>query len=197
MSYKMNDLYAFGLIVVVPLLFKYILFSLSVDTFDHQNKITICLYGSMNNYTVPIMKEINKLKVPTMIAVENLKLIPDPMIQYVNSSSNYKFIPYVKSGTAYLEVDAVAKLSNTSLIIIQDSGVVYGNKTVLRPSYTVPAGKYSDLNLMVAVWDDFKQKKIHGLVMIPYNNASYHYVHEFIHDIIRFNLTINTDWWNM
>lgn len=196
MSYKMNDLYAFGLIFVLPLLFKYILFTLSVETYA-QKDVSICLYGDMNKYTVPIIKELNKIKIPTMIAVGDLNSIPEPLKQYVNSSIYYKFIPYVKSGTAYFEVDAVAKLSNTSLIIIDDSTLVYGNKIVIRPSYVLPAGKYSDMDLMMAVWNDFKQKKVHGLVMIPYNNASYHYVHEFIHDIVRFNLTINTDWWDM
>ena len=188
----MSDLYVFALIVILPLLFKYIFSSLIVDKTVSKD-ITICLYGDMNKFTVPIMEKINKLKVPAVIAVNSLNSIPIPLLDYVKHSNYYKFIPYVKSGTSKLVVDTVSNLSNTSLLI-HDTAFVYGNKIVLNPYYYLPT-KYTGIKLMHQVWSDFKQDKVHGLVMIPYTNGTYHYIQEFIHDIIRWKLTINTDWY--
>lgn len=190
----MNDLYVFGLIVVLPLLFKYIFVGSGVK--ESVSDVSICLFGPMNSYTVPIIQKINKLRVPAILGVNSLNSIPIPMLHYVDNSKYYKFIPYVKSGTSNLVVDTVCSLSNTSLVI-HDTAFVYGNKTVLNPYYFLPSSKYSGMELMQKVWDDFKQDKVHGLVMIPYTNGTYHYIEEFIHDVIRFKLTINTDWYTM
>ena len=191
----MNDLYAFGLIVVLPLLFKYI-FVVSGVKESVSEDVSICLFGPMNSYTVPIIQKINKLRVPAILGVNSLNSIPIPMLHYVDKSNYYKFIPYVTAGTSNLVVDTVCSLSNTS-IVIHDTAFVYGNKTVLNPSYYLPSSQYSGMELMQKVWSDFQHEKIKGLVMIPYTNGTYHYIEEFIHDIIRWNLTINTDWYTM
>lgn len=191
----MNDLYVFALIVVFPLVLKYLLFEFGAQQ-PLRKDVAICLFGEMNSYTVPIINKINKLKVPTMIAIDSLNSVPLPLLQYVDGSIYYKFVPYVNSGTTKLLVDAVSIRSNTS-IVIHDTAVSYYNNTVLNPSYTVPSTQYSGMDLMRKVWSDFKQDKIHGLVLVPYTKASYEFIDEFIHDVIRFNMTINTDWYSM
>ena len=131
-----------------------------------------------------------------MIAIDSLNSVPLPLLQYVDGSIYYKFVPYVNSGTTKLLVDAVSIRSNTS-IVIHDTAVSYYNRTVLNPSYIIPSTQYSGMELMRKVWGDFKQDKIHGLVLVPYTKASYEFIDEFIHDVIRFNMTINTDWYTM
>lgn len=191
----MKELYVFGFIIVVPFLLKYLLSSFYIDK-SVSKGISICLYGNFNTFTVPILMEINKLKIPTMIAVDSLNSIPIPLLDYVERSTNYKFIPYIKQGTSNFLAETVGSLSNTS-IVIHHTALTYGNKIVLRPYYFLPSTQYTGMELMHRVWNDFKQHKIQGLVMIPYTNATYHYVNEFIHDIIRWKHTINTDWYSM
>ena len=107
-----------------------------------------------------------------------------------------KLIIIITKLVTFKSFDAVSMLSNTSLLI-HDTAYSYDNKIVLNPQYTIPSSRYTGLKLMQKVWNDFKQHKVHGLVLIPYNNGSYHYIEEFIHDIIRFNMTINTDWYTL
>jgi len=189
----MNDLYAFGVLVVLPLIAKYLFASFNIDK-SISRDVTICLFGEMNNYTVPIITKINELRIPTIIATNSLNSIPAPLLHYVKQSNYYKFIPYVKPGTSNFIVDTICSLSDTNLLI-HDTAVVYGNRTVLNPSYFLPSAHYSEGRLMQKVWDDFKKDKVHGLVMIPYSNSTYQFIEEFIHDIIRFNITISTDWY--
>ena len=62
----MNDLYAFGVLVVLPLIAKYLFASFNIDK-SISRDVTICLFGEMNNYTVPIITKINELRIPTII----------------------------------------------------------------------------------------------------------------------------------
>ena len=194
----MKDLYIFSLIVVLPLFLKHFVLSFFVESvIASSSDVTLVLYGEMNMYTIPIIQIINKYNIPTMIAVENTTSIPTPFIEYVKKSNKYKFIPYVKSGTGKNIINAVSMLSNSSIIIHNSAAFQYDKKTVLRPTYFLPSKKYDEFRLMKKVWNDFKEKKIFGLTLCPFNNATYHYIEDFIHDIARFNLTINTSWYGM
>ena len=187
----MRDLYVFFLTVIFPVGIKYLFFEEDVDP-----GISLGLYGLPNEFTVPIIKVINNYKLPCMIVVkkEELNSYPFALQNFIKQSEHYKFVPYIEK---IEDLDAIPML-NTSLIISPYRFSI-ANRSVVSPNYYGPLLKsYKDnITLWTRVWTDLRDDKIKGYMLFPYTEATLNMMEEYIHDLIRFEKTINTKWYSL
>ena len=187
----MIDLYVFFLTVVIPVAIKYLLIEDYIET-----DICFGLYGKPNEHTVPIIDVLNKYNIPTMVVVEkgDMASYPFALQLYFNKSSHYKFVPYIND---IRDMDAMHQL-NTSLVLSRYQFSI-PNHTVVVPNYYKPLSiDYEDkMELITKVWEDIRDDKIYGYMLFPYTKSTLQIIEEMIHDIVRFEKTINTKWYNM
>jgi len=187
----MKDLYVLILSVLFPVAMKYILLEEIVDT-----RIAFGLYGVPNEYTVPIIEVINRYNIPTMLVIkkEELNSYPFALQKFIKQSTHYKFVPYIDNID---DLDAMTML-NTSLVVSPYRFNII-KRTVVAPNYYGPCLKTftENITLWTKVWEDLRDNSIRGYMLFPYTRATLDMMEEFIHDVKRFEKTINLDWYNI